>query len=586
MISAINDFDIVDKKGFDEFAVDEAICKSKPQKNKEDLTVEELAEILAFGFVEDYEDKETGWGTYFGPKMVFNNGNGTITEVPSMSLLTPEIIDHYIKRSNQCVNPILSARYAGLAWDFHLKICKFKPSHEIATAYIIGLIKIANEDYLGKDQNTFQKLKRALELSVSLKKNELILEAKYALMNYEKRNITDDRPGMWGHCFDLLIGNKKIFLTAEEEDEIILQLENKLCRIIAEPDPGKRTPDAAEYIVDRLATYYFAKNRIEEVKRVLGELDAACYRSCQNKSPMQVAHWLQKLHTAYVKYNLNEEANTILVKLRELGPDIADQLKSIPFQFEIERSSIDKVVEALLNGNADTILASIAGQFVPKKADAFQEMMDTSKKSPLASFFNTQIQESDGRVVANLKSLKDDPDGNLIHHIAQGLQFSFIFLGSVLQEGIVRDKINLEVIMEFSTKTPIIKLDRFPIINKALKAYFDQDYIVFMHLIIPQIEDAIRNVIEVSAGNVLKVARSGGQQLRTFDDMLRDEILLQKLGEDFTTYFKVLFTDQRGWNLRNKVCHGMIGPKSFHRQTADRVLHAFLCVAIIREAKV
>ncbi|MGB0789569.1 MAG: DUF4209 domain-containing protein, partial [Marinirhabdus sp.] len=39
-------------------------------------------------------------------------------------------------------------------------------------------------------------------------------------------------------------------------------------------------------------------------------------------------------------------------------------------------------------------------------------------------------------------------------------------------------------------------------------------------------------------------------QLKTFDDILRDEIVKQVLGEDIQIYLRVLFTDQRGWNLR------------------------------------
>ena len=32
-----------------------------------------VAEAMAFDFVEDYQDKATGWGTYYGPMFVFNN---------------------------------------------------------------------------------------------------------------------------------------------------------------------------------------------------------------------------------------------------------------------------------------------------------------------------------------------------------------------------------------------------------------------------------------------------------------------------------------------------------------------------------
>ena len=79
-------------------------------------------------------------------------------------------------------------------------------------------------------------------------------------------------------------------------------------------------------------------------------------------------------------------------------------------------------------------------------------------------------------------------------------------------------------VLDYIKTTPILHENRFAIIEKALDAYFSKDYIVFIHLVIPQIEEAIRNIIEMAGGNVLKESRGGGYHLKTFDEILRDEI--------------------------------------------------------------
>ena len=44
-----------------------------------------------------------------------------------------------------------------------------------------------------------------------------------------------------------------------------------------------------------------------------------------------------------------------------------------------------------------------------------------------------------------------------------------------------------------------------------------------MHLLIPQIENAIRNIIELSGGSTIKSQKGNkGFQLKTFDELLRD----------------------------------------------------------------
>lgn len=71
--------------------------------------------------------------------------------------------------------------------------------------------------------------------------------------------------------------------------------------------------------------------------------------------------------------------------------------------------------------------------------------------------------------------------------------------------------------------------------------------------------------------------------LKTFDHLLNDEIVTNVFGEDKSLYFRTLFTDKRGWNIRNNVAHGMLDTEQFHnKQNIDRILHATLCLGMVR----
>ncbi|MDX2375140.1 hypothetical protein NJD71_13585 [Psychrobacter sp. PP-21] len=54
----------------------------------EDQSLEAVAERIAFGFCEDYQHKQSGWGTYFGPMMVWVGDDGKAYESPSISSIT------------------------------------------------------------------------------------------------------------------------------------------------------------------------------------------------------------------------------------------------------------------------------------------------------------------------------------------------------------------------------------------------------------------------------------------------------------------------------------------------------------------
>lgn len=123
------------------------------------------------------------------------------------------------------------------------------------------------------------------------------------------------------------------------------------------------------------------------------------------------------------------------------------------------------------------------------------------------------------------------------------------------------------------------------ILKRGLDAYFSGDHIVSVHLLIPQVENAVRRLLELTGRTTYRPSRNGGYYLKTMDEMLRDEGIIQSLGENATLYMRILYTDPRGWNLRNDVCHGISMPEKFCQPVADRVFHTLLFLGLIRERK-
>jgi hypothetical protein len=117
----------------------------------------------------------------------------------------------------------------------------------------------------------------------------------------------------------------------------------------------------------------------------------------------------------------------------------------------------------------------------------------------------------------------------------------------------------------------------------GLKSYFNIDYLSAVSLLIPQIEDVFRNLVEIGGGNILKSPRLGiGYQYKILDELLRDELITKVFGMDAAHYFRILLTDQRGWNIRNRVCHGLAKTDLFSPKVADRIFHVLLCLSQVR----
>ena len=292
--------------------------------------------------------------------------------------------------------------------------------------------------------------------------------------------------------------------------------------------------------------------------------------------------WLQDLEQVYKQYGLNEEAQKILLEIRKLGPKAHGELKPLSGEVQIDTEEINKYIESMTEGELEKVLKRIIVRYIPRRNVVEREVKEMASEFVFSSIISTQIQDHKGRPIACIGPVHEDMDGRIILHITQNIQLESFFLRQIIQRAIDRHSIDCELLLEYIYRSPLFEDSKKDIFTMGLKAYLDGNALVAIHLLIPQIEDAVRNIIEHSGGIVLKPARIGGLHLRTMDELLRDENFVNVFGDDVALYFRVLFTDPRGLNLRNDVCHGMCTAAFFNMDLADRVFNALLILAQVR----
>jgi len=568
---------------FTELDVRYAVQVLRKEDDASEPSLEWLAEAIAFDFEEAYQDKDTGWGTYFGPMIVWRNENGTVTKSPSIKRVTPEMLDYWAKRVSETNHPILKARYADLVWDFCKTVTGKPASVDMAWAAIDAIVEIAQRNCHKHEVDVITKLRRALSLAASVNDTKRIETVRDTTIAFEDKVAVDDKPGLWGFSYDILWQHKKVTLTDEQKRKIISNLEERLEHVSNPFEESKFNPWAAQTAAIRLAKHYRRQNQQEDVKRVLLKYGTAFERMAEPAAAMLATIWLQQVHSVYLEYGLKEEANRIAVKLRELGPKANSEMQPFAHTVEISKDEMNQYVEAMTAGESEIVLARIAVHYIPRRDKAEKQIRELSKDSPTVFLLPRRIQNHKGRPIAFIGSVMDDIDGHVVLQISQNMQLDGIFLRPVMDALIKKFSLSEQQLVDYLYQSPLFEEEKKLIIEAGLQTYLNNDYLIAVHLLIPQVEAAVRNLVEKTGGVVLKPARNGGFDLKTFHDLLIDERMAQVFGEDITLYFQVLFTDPRGWNLRNDVCHGIIPAISFDASAADRVVHALLCLALARE---
>jgi len=115
---------------------------------------------------------------------------------------------------------------------------------------------------------------------------------------------------------------------------------------------------------------------------------------------------------------------------------------------------------------------------------------------------------------------------------------------------------------------PFVPLGRETIVARGLHAGLTGDFLVSTHLLVPQIEHAIR-ILLARAGSITSTLTSEGiQDERSLNDLLAMPELEPILGADIIFSLQGLLVERHGANLRNLVAHGLLHHGAFYTAQA------------------
>ncbi|MCL5421032.1 MAG: DUF4209 domain-containing protein [Nitrospirae bacterium] len=547
-----------------------------------DIPRDFLAELMAFGFAEDYQDSDTAWGTYYGPLMVMRNEEGKLMESPSIKLVDDDMLSYWAQRAVQSKHPILKARYADLVWDFSRHVTEKMADPAMARIVITANVEIAQRCLYEHDFDLAGKLKRALSLALQINDAELLQKVKETIISSEAHFAAKGNFKHRGFSYDLLVENNRIQLTDSESREILLALEQWLDIVSNAGNQDLFDPFAAEEAALRLAKYYRRIKDPDKMRTALLKYGNAFLEPAKTASALVSSAWLQKVYATYLQFNLKTEADAIAVELRTVGAKTKDEMVAMSGEVKISKEKLDEYITEMTDGDLEESLSRIASHFLPDRDEVTTQVREQSKKTVLQFLMTQSIQDHKGRPIAKIGPLHEDLDGHVVLHMSRNMSFETIFLRLVFER--LQSKFNLSPkdLTDFLYKSPLFETDRLPIMSAGLQAFLEGNHIVTAHLLIPQIEDALRNLVEMAGGAIYKPNRSGGLSLKTLDEVLRDDIVTHVLDENTAFYLRVLLTDQRGWNIRNTVCHGLASAGYFTADMSDRILHALLLLGHIR----
>ncbi len=543
------------------------------------------AEIIAFQFAEDRSGRGSKWGAYFGPVEFQPGPDGTLEDVPSLAGVTVEILGYWSKRARDAKHPIARGRYGDLTWEIASLVSGAKRNHEGARIAIEAALEIADRGdatwALGRS-----KLSRALSLASALKDSKLEARVGRALLAFAQRTADEDKPGTWVYPFDLLV-DASIQLEGGEVELVITDLEARLSRFTDLPEGEMGDPWSARKAAERLASYYRKRGRAQDVRRVLLAMGSVFERNAKVMMPMVGMLNMRELYGIYHEFGLAEDARALDPLLASLGQGAVANLKPLTTKVEIPLAAFDDVTQAVVVDSFAESLDRLAVYFVIDPDQEKREVLRLAQVAPLQALLRQVHVDARGQPESEVGSVEDDLAGRVVSQMAHTLATDSVFLRHAVKAVAAKFGPTTASLLGHITACPLFEAPQHGLVERALRAYLESDWAAFAHLIVPQLEQAIRRLVVAQGGSHQTLNRHTGlPKLRTLDDLLRDPKVEQAFGTHgprIVRHLQVVLTDQRGMNLRNAVCHGLLSSRQFGPELADRLLHTVLVIALLHE---
>ncbi|OTG99463.1 DUF4209 domain-containing protein [Acinetobacter sp. ANC 4973] len=204
----------------------------------------------------------------------------------------------------------------------------------------------------------------------------------------------------------------------------------------------------------------------------------------------------------------------------------------------------------------------------------YENLVKSAKESIqsglISSMFSGRHMSDDGRVVARTPAMNlsaGDTDPTNLAALDMQIQTIFSIQVQLAVEGQIlpalrqlckEHRFTKELMVAICHASPLVPKNRTTLLGHALWLGFEEEFGSAIHLLCPQVEHIVRSKLKEAGAHTSNIDRDGIENENGLSTLMELPEATQIFGKDLTFEIKSLFTEALGFNLRNKVAHGLL----------------------------
>jgi hypothetical protein len=283
--------------------------------------------------------------------------------------------------------------------------------------------------------------------------------------------------------------------------------------------------------------------------------------------------------------SLLNDTRAQLRKSRLAGIDQMTVVASIPI--EINKEQLEPLISGVSEAPAPECLQMLALHPTLRlsRSEVQASVVSTAAIAPLSSMFSHVTLRGGGQALApsdpdEAARLKLYQQGTMMLRIQEGL-----LLNEILTRLIARDDLGAEAVLAHLTSRGAVAEDNLPVVEVGIRRLWDGDWVSAIHILVPQLEDVIRNLMRRLGRDPMRPHRMiEGISLEAPLGVILSELSSAGVPDDLLFMMQLVF-DLFGYDLRNQTAHGLIRMGDCTQDNAVRVLQLYLMVCEVSLAQ-
>jgi hypothetical protein len=251
---------------------------------------------------------------------------------------------------------------------------------------------------------------------------------------------------------------------------------------------------------------------------------------------------------------------------------VVEEFKSYSISIDVTQAAREAAERVEGKTLSEALLTLALMPSSPKVEELRERVQDFSRKYGLTYLPPMRQFSEDGRVVACRPSLygsEEDAAWALrAEMLKQARSDQGLIAHAVIQPALAQIQmehgVRVSDVLNLVQHSPFVPPGREYLYARGLHAGLNGDLVTAVHLLCPQVEHSVRVILERCDVRVSGLDDERVQEMHLLKANLNKPELTQILGEDIVFDLQGLLVEPFGYNLRNRVAHGLMGIGEFY----------------------